>query len=73
MNEADLVSNTPAEQVKKIGNHLILLNKLLGSGHYGKVYLAYELDPSDDKKLLNHKPLACKVIEREKLSQTAQK
>lgn len=68
MSELDLMSITPPEQVKKIGNHLILLNKLLGSGHYGKVYLAYEIDPKDDKKLLNHKPLACKVIEREKLS-----
>jgi len=50
-----------------------MLNKLLGSGHYGKVYLAYELDPENENRLLTKKPLACKVIEREKLSHTAQK
>ncbi|CDW82064.1 protein kinase domain containing protein [Stylonychia lemnae] len=58
---------------KRIGNHLILLDKLLGSGHYGKVYLSYEISQTDDKSLLMNKPLACKIIEREKLSATAHK
>jgi len=58
---------------KRIGNHLILLDRLLGSGHYGKVYLSYEISQKDDKNLITDKPLACKIIEREKLSATAQR
>lgn len=40
MKQEDIMSNL--DQCKMIGNHLILMNKLLGSGHYGKVYLAYQ-------------------------------
>ena len=61
------------QNVKKIGNHLILMGKPLGSGHYGKVYLAYEYSKVEEGKLILEKPLACKIIEREKLSATAKK
>ena len=59
----DLRSNF--DECKMIGHHLILMNKLLGSGHYGKVYLAYELSKDGENKIILDKPLACKIIERE--------
>ncbi len=29
--------------VKRVGNHAILTSYLLGKGHYGKVYLGYQV------------------------------
>ena len=69
MKESDILANI--HNCKKIGNHIILLDKMLGSGHYGKVYLAYEFSKTDENKILVDKPLACKMIEREKLSPNA--
>lgn len=40
---AQLISGTSAQNVKRIGNHAILTDRMLGKGHYGVVYLGYEL------------------------------
>jgi hypothetical protein len=69
MNETQIMGNI--DQCKRIGNHLIVQRVLLGSGHYGKVYLAYEFEQENPNRLKTSKPLACKVIEREKLSAQA--
>ena len=59
------------DECKIIGHHLILMNKLLGKGHYGKVYLAYEMSKDGEKRIILDKPLACKIIERKELSSSA--
>ena len=38
-----LLQGSTAQNVKRIGNHAILTDRMLGKGHYGKVYLGYEL------------------------------
>lgn len=35
------------KQLKRIGNHALLTDRMLGKGHYGKVYLGYELLPQN--------------------------
>jgi hypothetical protein len=51
----------------------------LGKGHYGKVYLAYELAKNTSKvegksfSLNKKRPLVCKVIDRSKLSSNGEK
>ena len=54
-----------------------MTEKLLGEGHYGKVYLAYEISKGcsgDEKVALNFElPLVCKVIDRSKLSPKSEK
>lgn len=38
-----IIEGSSAQCVKRIGNHAILSDRLLGKGHYGKVFLGYEL------------------------------
>jgi hypothetical protein len=38
-----LLQGSTAQNVKRIGSHAILTDRMLGQGHYGKVYLGYEL------------------------------
>jgi hypothetical protein len=35
-----------SKNVKRIGSHAILTDYLIGKGHYGKVYLGYEVNNS---------------------------
>ena len=35
--------NASAKNAKRIGNHAILMDRMLGKGHYGKVYLGFEV------------------------------
>ena len=39
----DPAKTQPVPQMKKVGNYLIDLDKNLGQGQYGKVYLAHEI------------------------------
>ena len=39
---------------KRVGSHAILTDYLLGKGHYGSVYLSYEL-PATQQQLQPHK------------------
>lgn len=41
LNTKEELKTSNKQQIKRIGNHSILLNKLLGKGHYGKVYIAF--------------------------------
>ena len=63
--------------VKRVGKHAVLLDRLLGEGHYGKVYLAYEISTgssADETVALNFEtPLVCKVIDRLSLSDKSEK
>ena len=63
--------------VKRVGKHAVLLDHLVGEGHYGKVYLAYEISKgssADDTVALNFEtPLVCKVIDRLSLSDKSEK
>jgi serine/threonine-protein kinase ULK2 len=53
--------------IKLIGDYQIMTEKLLGKGHYGKVYLAYHRLNQEGK------PLVCKVIDRAALSAKGEK
>ena len=59
------------QDCKKIGKHIVFMDKVLGSGHQGKVYLAYEQSSQEECGYRTDKSLACKLIEREKLSAKA--
>ena len=63
--------------VKRVGKHAIMTERLIGEGHYGKVFLAYEISKgtiTDETVALNLKvPLVCKVIDRSKLSPRSEK
>jgi hypothetical protein len=39
--------------IKRIGNHAIFLDKMLGKGHYGRVYLGYDITSSETDNLLS--------------------
>ena len=60
--------------IKRIGHFAIMIDKLLGKGHYGQVYMAYEIRGAEGSQLNNElnlvkdKPLVCKIIDRSKLS-----
>jgi hypothetical protein len=60
--------------IKRVGHFAVMTDHLLGKGHYGKVYMAYEIDvekqvpQSAPLPLIKEKPLVCKVIDRSKLS-----
>jgi hypothetical protein len=56
-------------QVKKLGNYIICKRALLGRGQFGDVYLAFQLD-EHSSRLMIHKPLACKAINRDKLTES---
>lgn len=57
--------------VKKVGEYSIITDKLIGQGHYGKVYLAYKT--AKNGQLDKKQPLVCKVIERAALSEKGEK
>ena len=63
--------------MKRVGNHAILTERLIGEGRYGKVFLAYEISKgtlTDETVALNLKaPLVCKVIDRSRLSPRSEK
>lgn len=60
--------------VKKIGDFAIMTDKLIGKGHYGKVYLAYHSPMKNGVSTINtDRPLVCKVVEREALSAKGEK
>lgn len=44
----NLISSS-AQNTKRIGNHAILTDRMLGKGHYGIVYLGYELPTAGNK------------------------
>ena len=44
---------TKIPQLKKVGNFLIEMERFLGHGQYGKVYLAQELPPNVDINVNN--------------------
>jgi hypothetical protein len=48
------------------------MDKMLGSGRQGKVYLTYEIINEESDHFSVENPLACKLIEREQLSANAQ-
>jgi hypothetical protein len=66
--------------MKKVGNYLIDMEKMLGSGQFGKVFLAQEIPEEakgsnqDSVKIAeclnaeNPKLLACKIIDRKSLA-----
>jgi len=39
--------------IKRIGNHAIFLDKMLGKGHYGRVYLGYDITSLETDNLLS--------------------
>ena len=63
-----------APTIKRVGHYAILIDKLLGKGHYGQVFMAYEIKGDDsashnqELNLIKDRPLVCKVIDRSKLS-----
>lgn len=63
--------------MKRVGKHAVLTDRLIGEGHYGKVYLAYEFSKgasADETHALNLEiPLVCKVIDRASLSPKSEK
>ncbi|CDW74807.1 protein kinase domain containing protein [Stylonychia lemnae] len=65
------LDNDDLTDVKKIGNYIILMKKFLGSGQYGLVFLAYKILKQDSGLVDTEKPLACKIIEREELTERA--
>lgn len=76
MHQHDLL--TPSSLTKRIGNYLVLLDRVLGSGHYGTVYLAFKiLSSGKDQReyssiiLDMEKPFACKILERDELGNEA--
>ena len=52
-----MLERSSATKLKRIGNHALLTDRLLGKGHYGKVYLGYDLKRTQELH-------ACKVIDR---------
>ena len=77
MNQDTLLSS-PDTDLKRIGEYLIFLNKILGKGHYGTVYLAFKIeqlgsgyDKLEGISLKIQEPLACKIIERDLLCSEA--
>ncbi len=60
--------------IKRVGHYAIMIDRLLGKGHYGQVFMAYEINGTEgtqhnqDLNLITDKPLVCKVIDRSKLS-----
>ena len=70
-NNLNYLYQSNQQDCKKIGKHLVFMDKVLGSGHQGKVFLAYELASQEQCGYNSVKPLACKLIEREKLSEKA--
>jgi serine/threonine protein kinase len=65
-----MIKGSDPAKLKRVGNHAMLTDRLLGKGHYGKVYLAYQLpnnsgsESSEDGGSVVSELLACKVIER---------
>jgi len=57
-------------EVKRVGQFAVMLDTLLGKGHYGKVFMAYEVVSGELKK---QEPLVCKMVERSKLSMRAER
>jgi serine/threonine-protein kinase ULK/ATG1 len=53
--------------IRKIGDYAIQTDRLIGKGHYGKVYQCYDI------KDRNGPALVCKIIEREALSAKGEK
>jgi hypothetical protein len=49
--------------MKQIGKYLIMLDHLLGEGHYGKVYLTYKYSEDQPGYVDMNCPMACKVLE----------
>ena len=65
------MENPRVSQMKKVGNYFIDMDRKLGQGQYGTVYLAHELtgeNPEDKADLKRgnqgYKLFACKVVER---------
>ena len=50
---------------KRIGSYAILMDKFIGSGQFGLVFLAFKINKDDASTLDSNMPLACKIIERE--------
>lgn len=50
-----IIEGSNARCVKRIGNHAILSDKPLGKGHYGKVFLGYELPNGQESETLDAK------------------
>lgn len=52
-----MLERSSVSKLKRIGNHALLTDRLLGKGHYGKVYLGHDLKKTQEL-------YACKVIDR---------
>ena len=61
-------------QVLRVQNFLMDLEKQIGQGQYGKVYIATQIDELDeldaDQDQYRSKTCACKIVERSSLSKS---
>lgn len=56
--------------IKRVGHYAIMMDRLIGQGHYGQVFMSYEIRGKEggELNLIKEKPLVCKLIDRSKLS-----